>query len=49
MTNWIADYQVALCRTEDLLRQAQGYQRLVRSKRFQELPAILKSLLVILS
>ena len=49
MSNWIAEYQLGECNRVELLRQAQNHRRLVRSKRFQELPAIVKSLLVILS
>ncbi len=49
MENWIADYEIARITGEDRLRQAQSYRRLVSSRRFQRLPAILKSLLVILS
>jgi hypothetical protein len=49
MGNWIADYQLGVCNRTELLRQAQNHRRLVHSERFQELPAIVKSLLVILS
>lgn len=49
MGNWIAAYQVAEVNRNELLRQAQSHRRMVGSRHFQELPAILKSLLVILS
>ena len=49
MGNWIAAYQLADVNREELLRRAQSHRRMVSSKRYQELPAILKSLLVILS
>ena len=49
MSNWIAAYQLADVDRNELLRHAQSYRRMVGSKRFRELPAILKSLLVILS
>ena len=49
MGNWIAAYQLADTNRQELLRRAQSHRRMVGSKRFQELPAILKSLLVILS
>ncbi len=49
MGNWIAAYHIADVDREELLRRAQSHRRLVSSKRFQELPAILKGLLVILS
>jgi hypothetical protein len=49
MGNWIAAYQLADVNREELLRRAESHRRLVSSKRFQELPAMLKSLLIILS
>ena len=47
MDNWVAVYHLGRVVGEERLRDAELHRRAVRSGRFQQLPSVLRALLVV--
>jgi hypothetical protein len=49
MSNWIEEYQIGRLDSEEKLSNAERRRRLARSRRFGQLPYVVRSLLLLLT